>query len=105
MVDKMKKTDFNGVIFELPERYEAIKVIGKGTYGAVVSAVDHLTNEKVAIKKLSKIEDMVKCLMRVTYFLDRCKKSFKRNQNNEEFDSRKHTGTQRCGLYSSCRVS
>jgi hypothetical protein len=25
----------------------------------VVSAIDHLTNEKVAIKKLAKIEDMV----------------------------------------------
>ena len=44
----------------MPERYEAIKLIGKGTYGAVVSATDHLTKEKVAIKKLSKIEDMVR---------------------------------------------
>ena len=60
MVDnKMKKYDFSGNNFELPERYEPIKIIGKGTYGAVVSATDNLTNEKVAIKKLSKIEDMV----------------------------------------------
>mmetsp|Transcript_30885 Transcript_30885/g.30374 ORF Transcript_30885/g.30374 Transcript_30885/m.30374 type:complete len:93 (-) Transcript_30885:552-830(-) len=54
-----KKHDFNGTNFELPERYEPIKIIGKGTYGSVVSAVDHLTNEKVAIKKLTKIEDMI----------------------------------------------
>ncbi len=57
---KTHKADFNGNIFELTERYEPIKLIGKGTYGAVVSATDHLTKEKVAIKKLSKIEDMVK---------------------------------------------
>lgn len=59
MVEKTRKQEFNGIIFELPERYEPIKLIGKGTYGAVVSATDHLTKEKVAIKKLSKIEDMV----------------------------------------------
>ncbi len=55
----IKKYDFNGINFELPERYEPIKLIGKGTYGAVVSATDNLTKAKVAIKKLSKIEDMV----------------------------------------------
>ncbi len=55
----MKKLDVNGVDFELPDRYEPIKMVGKGTYGAVISAVDHHTKEKVAIKKLTKIEDMV----------------------------------------------
>ena len=62
MVDNtstIRKYDFNGINFELTERYEPIKLIGKGTYGAVVSATDHLTHEKVAIKKLTKIEDMV----------------------------------------------
>lgn len=34
-------------------------MIGKGTYGAVVSANDHKNKEKVAIKKLTKIEDMI----------------------------------------------
>lgn len=52
--------DYNGITFELPERYEPIKIIGKGTYGAVVSAIDQFSKEKVAIKKLSKIEDMVR---------------------------------------------
>jgi p38 MAP kinase len=60
MESKTKRQDFNGINFELTERYEPIKLIGKGTYGAVVSATDTLTNEKVAIKKLAKIEDMVK---------------------------------------------
>lgn len=49
----------NGINFDLPERYEPIKLIGKGTYGAVVSAIDNINKEKVAIKKLSKIEDIV----------------------------------------------
>jgi serine/threonine protein kinase len=55
----MKKLDMNGINFDLPERYEPIKLIGKGTYGAVVSAIDNINKEKVAIKKLSKIEDLV----------------------------------------------
>ncbi len=58
----MKKQGINGINFDLPERYEPIKLIGKGTYGAVISAIDNLNNEKVAIKKLSKIEDMVHTL-------------------------------------------
>jgi serine/threonine protein kinase len=55
----MKKLEMNGINFDLPERYEPIKLIGKGTYGAVVSAIDNVNKEKVAIKKLSKIEDLV----------------------------------------------
>ncbi len=68
----MKKLEINGINFDLPERYEPIKLIGKGTYGAVISAVDNASKEKekgkaissilgiiVAIKKLGKIDDMV----------------------------------------------
>lgn len=55
----IKNTDINGVNFDLPERYELVKLIGKGTYGAVVSAIDLQNKERVAIKKLFKIEDMV----------------------------------------------
>ena len=55
----MKKMEINGINFDLPERYEPIKLIGKGTYGAVISAIDNLNKEKVAIKKLGKIDDMV----------------------------------------------
>ena len=31
-------TDFKGIMFELPVKYETIKLIGKGTYGSVISA-------------------------------------------------------------------
>jgi mitogen-activated protein kinase 1/3 len=76
----MKRLEINGINFDLPDRYEPIKLIGKGTYGAVISAVDNSTKEKgrswhrwfgyllrvfivsyhlVAIKKLGKIDDMI----------------------------------------------
>lgn len=55
----MKKQEISGINFELTQRYEPIKLIGKGTYGAVISATDNLNKEKVAIKKLGKIDDMV----------------------------------------------
>lgn len=55
----MKKLEIHGINFELPEKYEPIKLIGKGTYGAVCSALNKENNTKVAIKKLSKIEDLV----------------------------------------------
>jgi hypothetical protein len=42
----MKKLEINGINFDLPERYEPIKLIGKGTYGAVISAIDHQSAEK-----------------------------------------------------------
>lgn len=56
----MKNLEINRINFDLPEQYEPIKLIGKGTYGAVVSAIDTINKEKVAIKKLSKIEDLVR---------------------------------------------
>ena len=58
--EMMKKMEVNGITFDLAERYEPIKLIGKGTYGAVISAHDHLTKTKVAIKKLTKIDDLVR---------------------------------------------
>ena len=53
------KTDFGGITFDLPNKYQAIKLIGKGTYGSVISARNTESNEQVAIKKLSSIEDVV----------------------------------------------
>ena len=38
-------TDFKGIMFELPVKYETIKLIGKGTYGSVISARNRDTNE------------------------------------------------------------
>lgn len=42
----MKKLEINGINFDLPERYEPIKLIGKGTYGAVISAIDNGSKDK-----------------------------------------------------------
>ena len=42
----MKKLEINGINFDLPERYESIKLIGKGTYGAVISAIDNGSKDK-----------------------------------------------------------
>jgi mitogen-activated protein kinase 1/3 len=54
-----RKNSFSagGSSFNLTPRYEFIKKIGHGAYGVVVSAVDHQTNMKVAIKKVSKAFD------------------------------------------------
>ncbi|KAK2949722.1 putative Mitogen-activated protein kinase [Blattamonas nauphoetae] len=38
--------------FALPERYQAIKVLGKGAYGVVLAADDTQTGERVAIKRI-----------------------------------------------------
>ncbi|CAG9463314.1 unnamed protein product [Pedinophyceae sp. YPF-701] len=40
-------------VFEVDNKYEPIKAIGKGAYGVVCSARDSVTGEKVAIKKIS----------------------------------------------------
>jgi serine/threonine protein kinase len=39
--------------FTLERIYSDLKLIGKGSYGVVVSAVDTSTREKVAIKKIT----------------------------------------------------
>ena len=38
-------TDFRGITFELPVKYETIKLIGKGTYGSVISARNRETGD------------------------------------------------------------
>ena len=50
----------HGAKFEVDEHYDLKKAVGYGAYGTVCSAVDNRTNEKVAIKKMSKVfEDLV----------------------------------------------
>ena len=39
--------------FEIDEKYQPIKAVGKGAYGVVCSAKDAATGEKVAIKKIT----------------------------------------------------
>lgn len=58
-MSSVQKYEIFGYTFELPDKYEPIKMIGKGTYGAVVSATNKITGKGVAIKKLSKIEDII----------------------------------------------
>jgi serine/threonine protein kinase len=49
----------NNFEFELPKKYKPIKMIGRGTFGAVISATNQITGDNVAIKKLAKIEDLI----------------------------------------------
>jgi len=42
-----------GQLFEVDAKYKPIKPIGKGAYGVVCSACNSLTNERLAIKKIS----------------------------------------------------
>ena len=37
------------------ERYEPIKVLGAGSYGKVIEAIDKVTKKKVAIKKINEL--------------------------------------------------
>jgi serine/threonine protein kinase len=39
-------------------RFEVKKVLGKGSYGIVAEAFDHLTKKRVAIKKINTIFDV-----------------------------------------------
>ena len=55
----MNRHIFNSNTFDLPYRYQPIKLIGKGTYGSVISANNTQTNQQCAIKKLVNIEDTV----------------------------------------------
>ncbi|KAL4138845.1 hypothetical protein PRIC2_002348 [Phytophthora ramorum] len=49
-----------GTNFQIDEKYKFIKVIGRGAYGVVISAENTETNEKVAVKKISRaFEDLV----------------------------------------------
>lgn len=100
----MKKQGISGINFDLPERYEPIKLIGKGTYGAVISAIDNINNEKVAIKKLSKIEDMVHTLISILTLLDWCQASAQRDKNHEKPAAWQHTWLEGCSLCTERRV-
>ena len=92
-IPNFNKSDFGGITFELPNKYQAIKLIGKGTYGSVISAKNQETNEQVAIKKLSHIEDVVSVFTKTTINvsdLDRCQTNPERDYHNEEFRAREY---------------
>lgn len=50
-----KKVKIAGSEFNVPERYEILERVGHGAYGVVVSAMDTLTGQKVAIKKICNV--------------------------------------------------
>lgn len=55
----MQRHTFQGAIFDLPFRYQPIKIIGKGTYGTVISCNNTQTGVQCAIKKLFFIDEVV----------------------------------------------
>ncbi|MEQ2209980.1 Mitogen-activated protein kinase 13 [Xenoophorus captivus] len=46
------REEINSTVWEVPEKYTRLKQIGTGAYGAVCSAINDRSKEKVAIKKL-----------------------------------------------------
>ncbi|XP_074115717.1 mitogen-activated protein kinase p38b isoform X2 [Cotesia typhae] len=51
---KFHKIEINKTEWEVPERYQMLTPVGSGAYGQVCSAVDTVSNQKVAIKKLAR---------------------------------------------------
>ena len=56
---KCKKYQYKNDTFFLPEKYKVGDLIGGGAYGSVINAVDTLTNQIVAIKKLKSASDVI----------------------------------------------
>jgi mitogen-activated protein kinase 1/3 len=53
--------EVHGQMFEVAPRYTNLSYIGEGAYGMVVSALDTMTKERVAIKKISPFEHQTFC--------------------------------------------
>eukprot|EP00042_Codosiga_hollandica_P045463 m.463163 g.463163 ORF g.463163 m.463163 type:complete len:100 (-) comp57030_c0_seq6:1138-1437(-) len=58
--------EIHGVSYTLPVRYQEPVLIGGGTFGQVIGAVDTMTGESVAVKKLT----------RWNHSVDDCKRAF-----------------------------
>lgn len=52
--DLFNELELNETRLQIPKRYEPKSIIGSGAQGLVISALDRLTQEKVAIKKLTR---------------------------------------------------
>jgi hypothetical protein len=63
----MNRFTFQGVIFDLPFKYQPVKMIGKGTFGSVISANNLQTKQQVAIKRLTHIEDVVRIIFSIKF--------------------------------------
>jgi serine/threonine protein kinase len=53
-------------------RFEVKRVLGKGSYGVVAEAFDHLTKQKVAIKKINTIFDVFENSKRIYREVSAC---------------------------------
>ncbi|VDK50635.1 unnamed protein product [Cylicostephanus goldi] len=53
--------EVHGQLFEVGPRYVNLSYIGEGAYGMVASALDTVTRERVAIKKISPFEHQTFC--------------------------------------------
>uniref|UniRef100_A0AAQ4S1T7 Mitogen-activated protein kinase n=1 Tax=Gasterosteus aculeatus aculeatus TaxID=481459 RepID=A0AAQ4S1T7_GASAC len=51
----------NGQIFDVGPRYTNLSYIGEGAYGMVCSAMDNVSSQRVAIKKISPFEHQTYC--------------------------------------------
>jgi mitogen-activated protein kinase 1/3 len=51
----------NGTPFKIGNRYQNLTFIGEGAYGIVASAFDTVTQEMVAIKRISPFEHQTYC--------------------------------------------
>ena len=83
----MNRHIFQSVIFDLPFRYQPIKLIGKGTYGSVISAKNTQTDEEVAIKRLAPIEDIVSKICFLTQRSGGCQARAPRDHDHEELQA------------------
>lgn len=61
----MGDEDFFADCIEGGERYSVLEVVGKGSYGTVIAAVDKLTGQRVAIKKITNVFDHVSDATRI----------------------------------------
>lgn len=50
-MNELHTIEFNEEVFVIPRKYRLERIMGQGSYGLVCSAVNTLTNERVAIKK------------------------------------------------------
>eukprot|EP00064_Thunnus_orientalis_P005231 superscaffoldBa00000501_g5245 len=58
---KTASESVKGQIFDVGPRYTNLSYIGEGAYGMVCSALDNLTSQRVAIKKISPFEHQTYC--------------------------------------------
>uniref|UniRef100_A0A8C9X914 Mitogen-activated protein kinase n=1 Tax=Sander lucioperca TaxID=283035 RepID=A0A8C9X914_SANLU len=56
-----KAESVKGQIFDVGPRYTNLSYIGEGAYGMVCSAMDNVTSQRVAIKKISPFEHQTYC--------------------------------------------